>query len=853
MLDSRRSKVGGVVSDVNHGVGGDGIPVAVAPKGEESSYVLPWRVFINHIDSYHASKLTDLLLERSYIPAEIENEPRPSVDYSSEQLEDGDADKIDEENDVTDATEYPSVGKDSKTRLRVESLQGKAPRKFELIATALADNEFQHYSKEDVKIIPGPEVNREKFLSEIMECGFVIYDITQDKSQIVEAIWVFNELARIQEPQERSRTKPGMHHFILISSIMTWAATKPRTSKPFTEADFRKRKAPTNFKEHIECERNVAQRRSNLLRGLVLSVGVTYGEEEADLHYAFKLAWSNEQSLPLVGDGENLVPLLHVRDLASAVYAIIRKWPKLRYIVAVDKEPTTQKNLITAISKSLSTGKVKSIPAKEAALSYSDLTPRVLDAITVDLDVRPAYLLKSSSHMEWLEPDSGFSARIKRVVEEYRTARNLRPLRLIILGPPASGKTMIARALARHYRLHYISLKRLIADTIQQLDDKIKDLNKMKEEITEENEDSEEIQKFLDEIRSGLSENNGRLDDDVLTKLKLRSKECQNQGYVIDGYPKTLEQTKLLFGKADDLDADFEDYEKEDIVSASSSGMSQENAEEGSAVMPDLVIVLDASDDFLMERVINLPERGLLNTHYTEEHMSRRLQLYRERNGDENTPLQLFDELEIHLVVLDIEKDESPQMLSTFRYCLSMIGPTRNYVINLKINVINIIRTTLLEKLKEEEEERLCILAEPLRDYLAKYVFPTLTEGLIEVAKLRPDEPIDYLAEYLFKRNPEGRPGEPDYSEEMSTTLGFIQQLQADSVLDSSASSFEAAAYEHSKTADEFSRDCCRCSEDDRSIVRVPGEVACSYNGEDEEEKEASCGSAAYERFVECV
>lgn len=52
---------------------------------------------------------------------------------------------------------------------------------------------------------------------------------------------------------------------------------------------------------------------------------------------------------------------------------------------------------------------------------------------------------------------------------------------------------------------------------------------------------------------------------------------------------------------------------------------------------------------------------------------------FRERNDDENTPLQLFDELEIHPVVLDIEKDESPQMLSTFRYCLSVIGPTRNY------------------------------------------------------------------------------------------------------------------------------------------------------------------------------
>jgi len=55
-----------------------------------------------------------------------------------------------------------------------------------------------------------------------------------------------------------------------------------------------------------------------------------------------------------------------------------------------------------------------------------------------------------------------------------------------------------------------------------------------------------------------------------------------------------------------------------------------------------------------------------------------------------------------------------------------------------------------MEKLKQEEEEKLCILAEPLRHYLMKYVFPTLTEALIEVAKLRPEDPIDFLVSIPF-------------------------------------------------------------------------------------------------------
>lgn len=42
----------------------------------------------------------------------------------------------------------------------------------------------------------------------------------------------------------------------------------------------------------------------------------------------------------------------------------------------------------------------------------------------------------------------------------------------------------------------------------------------------------------------------------------------------------------------------------------------------------------------------------------------------------------------------------------------------------------------------------------PLRSYLMSEVIPTLTEGLIEVTKVRPDDPVDYLAEWLFKNNP---------------------------------------------------------------------------------------------------
>jgi len=62
---------------------------------------------------------------------------------------------------------------------------------------------------------------------------------------------------------------------------------------------------------------------------------------------------------------------------------------------------------------------------------------------------------------------------------------------------------------------------------------------------------------------------------------------------------------------------------------------------------------------------------------------------------------------------------------------------------------------------QSEETERLRGIAEsdaqlleshshPLRQYLMMNAVPTLTEGLIEICKVMPEDPVDYLAEYLF-------------------------------------------------------------------------------------------------------
>lgn len=68
----------------------------------------------------------------------------------------------------------------------------------------------------------------------------------------------------------------------------------------------------------------------------------------------------------------------------------------------------------------------------------------------------------------------------------------------------------------------------------------------------DEDDDSEaqNAQELLDVLRDNYEQNHGRYSEHYVIdfyRKKLNSMPCQNQGYVLEGYPKTYEQAKLLF------------------------------------------------------------------------------------------------------------------------------------------------------------------------------------------------------------------------------------------------------------------------------------------------------------------
>ena len=42
-----------------------------------------------------------------------------------------------------------------------------------------------------------------------------------------------------------------------------------------------------------------------------------------------------------------------------------------------------------------------------------------------------------------------------------------------------------------------------------------------------------------------------------------------------------------------------------------------------------------------------------------------------------------------------------------------------------------------------------------MRQFLMKAIIPVLTEGMIDVYRVSPTDPVDYLADYIFKKSNE--------------------------------------------------------------------------------------------------
>nr|XP_033808371.1 adenylate kinase 7 isoform X3 [Geotrypetes seraphini] len=648
---------------------------------EEDDRIRSKRIFINHLDCYSSGNIGKYL-SNCVVGSSLEE-----IEEEEEEMEDGSSTREDT------FTNKPKGGT------------------FQIVGTlSKLDNKQPDFSMEIYRF-----TDRDELLHHLLECDVIVYNISENSEQIDEASWAASAL----HTEIENFWGPKM--FILISTVMTWSQSKlPDPDDPeiaFTEEDYRRRKAHSNFKDHVNAEKliiKLGKTNKKKFVTYIVAAGLQYGAEEGVLHPFFK-----------------------------------------------------------CISKNLGPGKIERVPKENAFLS-KDLTQADIEHLFVNLKME-AVFLKENFNIKWIA-QTGLVENIAVVIKEYRQIRGLTPIKICVLGPPAVGKTTVSAKLCKHYKLHHVQIKEVITEAIAKLET-ITTISQEEEEEEEEEEETGDAAEILEAVRENMEQNAGQLDDQYVIRFmreKLKSMPCLNQGYVLDGYPKTYEQAKELFNISDE-DAEEEAGGKMPLFDKT--------------IMPDFVIFLDAPDEFLKHRVMNLPESVVVGTHYTQDRFLRTLMQFREANTDDETILNYFDELEIHPQNIDVSKDDDPKYADVANLIIQTVGNPHNYGLtpedkeamdrkaaeeHLALEEAEKAKrerreteeaaekiarweewSKRMEEVKRQERELLEAKSIPLRNYLMKNVMPTLIQGLSECCKIRPEDPVDFLAEYLFKYNPQ--------------------------------------------------------------------------------------------------
>ena len=614
---------------------------------------------------------------------------------------------------------------------------------------------------------------------------------------------------------------------ILVSSVRVWGATKAKVTEKsaeeladqdeeenklkveeFEDAEFMKRKAPEEFKSWKGCETLAISVGMNKpgLDVYVLAAGVVYGNGESVLEFLFKAAWlESPKALPVVGDGTNFVPAVHVRDLARAVKHVVLTKPAKKYLFVVDSAPSQmQKDLVAGISSGVGTGQVEHVAVEDVRhLAWAK-------ALALNVKVKPSAVFLPPEEEEKEEENEeeeideetgepkakkpkpvrmewhclkGLVSEIARINQEFNEARGLKPISMFFTGPPGSGKSHTAKLLSSYYNVPRIHTDSVVAQIIAQqgeLGEEIRTkLAELKDEMLEEAENNKKEGEEVDPdtIRP-------RIPRDLLAKAfrwALNQNPCRNRGYILEGFPKHYEDSWAVFKVMPPPPVDEEGNPEE--VEPDRSKMVTD-----SKIFPQSVVFFHGSDQELVEKVKKLPEEVIRGTHYNLKDMQRRLKEWRKSNEDPTglpSVVDFFEENGVDVLKIHCNQNQS---LEACKIYLERFGKPVNYQVHdeeverKRVQDLEKARQSSLElekqKIKQNEEveldkrimkneeikKKISIvqqkeidnierLSEHVKGYMIENVLDVLSQGLYRVCSKNRGDPIDYLAKYLFKHS----------------------------------------------------------------------------------------------------
>ena len=358
----------------------------------------------------------------------------------------------------------------------------------------------------------------------------------------------------------------------IYKKIVKVKIIKPKIFKRvgFGEKDYKQR-IPIEFYKHFkEYEDYLLDLKFENLSIFIICAGIPYGGCETTFNYFFKSAWlQNPIELPYYGDGSNLIPTIHIKDLARMVKRIADNKSEFPYIFAIDKtKDISLKNIISSISINIGSGKTVSVPynqnlIKNIVLKEDDFfidkekyeKNKLVMNITkhelswtrfLGIDV----MLKKSKYLgedyEWYCKE-GIPKNCQKLLKEFCSYRLLRPLKIILNCQNEEYRKLFAEKISKFYNIPILNFELMMEKLNQNISE-----NEEEKFMEDKYYKLKERLDFLEQHPDFKNEANELLYNktEILfecLKYLLKSNAAVNRGYVLEGIPVNLDEIKSIY------------------------------------------------------------------------------------------------------------------------------------------------------------------------------------------------------------------------------------------------------------------------------------------------------------------
>ena len=671
-----------------------------------------------------------------------------------------------------------------------------------------------------------------------------------------------------KQDEENPEGEEGEEKKRVYKRIIKVKIIKPKIFKRvgYREKDYKQRIPIEFYKRFKEYEDYLLDLKFENLNIYIICAGIPYGGCETTFNYFFKSAWlQNPIELPYYNEGNNLIPTIHIKDLARIVRRIADNKAEFPYIFAFDRtKDSSLKNIISSISKNIGSGKTVSIPYNKNLIRNISLKEEdfFIDKLKYEknklvmnitkhelmwtrflgIDV----MLKKSKYLgedyEWYCKE-GIPANCPKLLKEFCSYRYLRPLKIILNCKNENYRKLFAEKISTFYNIPILNFELMMEKLNQNISDNEEEkfMNEKYYKLKERLDFLEANPDFKNEANELLFNKTEILYECL--KYLLKSNAAVNRGYVLEGIPVNMDEINSIYyykkemkpnpdeeeekppeeeeieeeeeekkdeekkqeekkeeeeenkdeqdedkkeGEEDEK-KDEEDENKENEENKEEEKKEEENNEEGQEGEGKKKKKKKKKKKIKPKKYKTKFEKTLL-----PESIITLTKIDKKTSDVDNTfwEVEQFyqdNKIEImNLVYEEEEKDDPEELFEMMRIYIERNGRPFNYFklkdedINMnRINYVDNKKTGIDERKKKEEEEKQRKIDEeenlywkkmeerienikkdksqleenqkvPTRKFLLVNIMPTLTKGLLEVCKINPIDPIDYLADFLF-------------------------------------------------------------------------------------------------------